>query len=246
MVTVGFQEAWLEVVRRLMVSQWELYNLIVHIKDPSCLDQAFHEKVENLAKTRGALGPKQVAYTIFPHRLYEKRGNAASLFTAYNRPGGLYERIKTKWGTYFGRMTNYRGESGEVNQLERVISAVRTRGHHCKAAYTVIIQMPGGETTLPRGGPCLNYIAVQVAPGEIGQSFALGLLAVYRNHDFLERAYGNYWGLCNLLRFLAREVGARNGPLTCVSSHAYVSGEKTALKRFVGEGRCNPIVARSN
>jgi len=53
------------------------------------------------------------------------------------------------------------------------------------------------------------------------------------NHDFLERAYGNYWGLCNLLAFLAREVGGEPGPLTCMSSHAYVSGRKTALKALV-------------
>ena len=59
------------------------------------------------------------------------------------------------------------------------------------------------------------------------------MLAVYRNHDFLERAYGNYWGLCNLTGFLAPEVDATPGPITCVSSHAYVSEKKTALKAFV-------------
>lgn len=61
----------------------------------------------------------------------------------------------------------------------------------------------------------------------------LGLLAVYRNHDFLERAYGNYWGLCNLLNFIANEVGATPGPLTCVSSHAYVDKKKTAFKTLL-------------
>ncbi|MCJ7504472.1 MAG: hypothetical protein MUP80_15640, partial [Acidobacteriia bacterium] len=107
------------------------------------------------------------------------------------------------------------------------------REYLSKAAYTVLIQKPGGETVRPLGGPCLNYIAVQTEQGQAGRPLTLALLAVYRNHDFLERAYGNYWGLCNLLMFLAKEVGGLPGPLTCVSSHAYVAGKKRELKQLV-------------
>ena len=96
-------------------------------------------------------------------------------------------------------MTHYNGPDGTVNQLNNIIAAIRDRENLSKAAYTIVIQEPGGETVRPLGGPCLNYIAVQAEPGQAGQPLTLGLLAVYRNHDFLERAYGNYWGLCNLL-----------------------------------------------
>jgi len=174
-----------------------------------------------------------VAYTIFPHGLYQKIGNFRELFKAYNRSNGLYERVqrrKPSWGTYFRRMTHYDKTGGVVNQLGNIIEAIRTRQKVSKAAYTVVIQNPGAETVRPRGGPCLNSFAVQIEPGN---PLVLGLLAFYRNHDFLERAYGNYWGLCNLLRFLSEEVGATLGPLTCVSSHAYVSQSKAALKVFV-------------
>ena len=114
-----------------------------------------------------------------------------------------------------------------------IISAIRDRENISRAAYTVVIQHPGGETIRPLGGPCLNYLAVQAEPAQGNQRMTLGLLAVYRNHDFLERAHGNYWGLCNLIGFLAKEVDGKPGPLTCVSSHAYVSGKKTALKALV-------------
>jgi hypothetical protein len=127
-------------------------------------------------------------------------------------------------------MTRYEGHNGPVNQLGNIISAIRGRANLSKAAYTVVIQRPGGETIRPLGGPCLNYLAVQAEPGNRRQ---IGLLAVYRNHDFLERAYGNYWGLCNLVRFLAKEVGGDPGPLTCISSHAFVDKKKTALRAFV-------------
>lgn len=236
LVCDDFQNTWLKVVRQLMASDWEIRNLIVQIENPSLLDETFHGRVETFAEEQGILGPKHVAYTIFPHRLYRGCGNARQLFIAYNRPNGLFERLqhlKPGWGTYFRRMTHYMGAAGPVNQLQNIITAIRTRGRLCKAAYTVVIQNPGGETVRPLGGPCLNYVAVQAEPGKGSQPLTLGLLAVYRNHDFLERAYGNYWGLCNLLMFLVNEVGGVAGPFTCVSSHAYVAGKKKALKQLV-------------
>lgn len=236
-VSDDFQHAWLEVVRKLSVSHWEIRNLVVQVKDPSALDVAFHKKVEAFAKAQDLLGPKHVAYTLFPQGLYRHSGKPDTLFEAYNKAGGLFEKLQRRkpgWGTYFRRMTNYGGAKGEViNQLGNIITAIRKRDNLSRAAYTIVIQKPGGETVRPLGAPCLNYIAVQAEHGEAGQPFTLGLLAVYRNHDFLERAYGNYWGLCNLLLFLAKEVGGTPGPLTCVSSHAYVEAKKMACMHLV-------------
>jgi thymidylate synthase len=229
----GLQSAWLDVVRRLANSHWETRNLVVQIQDTGAFDDAFNDQVTGFARAHGLLGPKHVAYTIFPQGLYSDGHDAAYVFRAYNRAGGMYERLHRKtrdWGTYFRRMTQYPGHDGVVNQLGEIIAAIRDRKGFYTAAYTIVIQKPGGETIRPLGGPCLNYVAVQAEPGPPRQ---LGLLAVYRNHDFLERAYGNYWGLCNLVRFLAKEVGCDPGPLTCVSSHAYVDGKKAALKAFV-------------
>jgi thymidylate synthase len=231
-----FQNTWLEVSRYLITSHWEIRNLIVQIKNPRILDIEFHEKMEAFAKEQKLLGPKHVAYTIFPHRLYERCRKAKRLFTSYNRTHGLFERLqhlKPSWGTYFRRMTNYRGIDGTVNQLDNIITAIRNRKILSKAAYTIIIPNPGGETVRPLGAPCLNYIAIQAEPNHAGHPLTLGLLAVYRNHDFLERAYGNYWGLSNLLMFLAREVHGSPGPVTCVSSHAYVPTKKRAFKELV-------------
>ncbi len=231
--TNNFQQAWFGVVRKLMSNGWKLRNLIVHVKSPNLFDEQFHGQVEDFARRESLLGPKHVAYTIFPHGLYREKGNYHSLFRAYNRTNGLFERLhrrKPSWGTYFRRRTHYDKAGEVVNQLGNIIKAINTRQKVSRAAYTVIIQNHGGETLRPLGGPCLNYLAVQIEPDN---SMVLGLLAVYRNHEFIERAYGNYWGLCNLLSFLALEVDAEAGPLTCISSNAYVSQKKTALKTFV-------------
>lgn len=229
-----FQQAWLEVVKNLMVSQWELRNLVVQIRDPILINDGLNDRVHRFARKKGLLPPRHVAYTIFPRGLHRNGRDASKVFTCYNRKNGVYDRLHRRtrdWGTYFRRMTHYETRDGVVNQLENIIGAIRDRDSLHKAAYTMIIQNPGGETIRPLGGPCLNYLAVQAEPG---QPPSIGLLAVYRNHDFLERAYGNYWGLCNLTAFIAGEVGAAAGPLTCVSSHAFVSGKKTALKVFMG------------
>lgn len=231
--TDGFQEAWLKAVRLLMNMHWEHRNLMVQITNPAHFDQKLHDRVTDFAQQEGMLGPKHIAYTIFPHGLYQQTGSAERLFEVYNRRNGLFERLdrrKRSWGTYFRRMTHYDKTGHIVNQLDNVIRAIRTRQSVSKAAYTAIIQKPGRETVRLRGGPCLNYLAIQLEPRD---PTVFGLLAVYRNHDFLERAYGNYWGLCNLLQFLAAEVKATVGPLTCVSSHAYVSRSKTMLKALV-------------
>ena len=224
-VQSSFQLAWLEALRALSNNQWQLRNLVVHASDPSAFDDGFHKQVTEFCRRHQLLGPKHVAYTIFPHKQYATRGSASEVFTAYNRPRGLYERLHTRskgeWGTYFRRMTHYETGGGAVNQLRDILRAIRARQQIWKAAYTIVLTRPGSEAVRPRGAPCLSYIAVQLEPS--APRPVLGLLCVYRHHDFLERAYGNYWGLCNLARFLAREGACQPGPVTWVSSRAYVN-----------------------
>ena len=57
-VNDNFQYAWVEVVKNLMVSRWELRNLIVHIRNPRVLDQPFHDKVEDIHQGAGTSRPQ--------------------------------------------------------------------------------------------------------------------------------------------------------------------------------------------
>ncbi len=236
----SFQQLWAKVVRHLADASWETRNLVAHVKEPERFDDAFHSKVEGFCGREGLMRPRHVAYTIFPLEFFRKVGSSERLFKGYNKDNGLFQRLqrryqnKSSWGTYFRRMTCFQTPKGSVNQLENIIGAIRKREKVSKAALTIVIQQPGSETTRPLGGPCLNYLAVQE---ENTRPTTLGLLAVYRNHDFLNRAYGNYWGLCNLLMFLAKETDSVPGPLTCISSRAYFDSKKPALRVFAG-GLC--------
>lgn len=230
----SFQDAWVAAARHLQQNHWVARNLVVQIADPTVLQSALHEHISDFARDAAILGPKHVAYTIFPHGLHARCGTAGGLYKAYNRPGGLYRRLVRRasnhWGTYFQRLTAYPTSNGPVNQLDKIIAAIRSGPSTYSAAFTMVIQKPGGETTRRLGGPCLNYVAVQL---DAGPPMALGLLCAYRNHDFLEKAYGNYWGLCNLLRFMAAETGSQPGPLTCISSKAYVKDHKRDLTNLL-------------
>jgi hypothetical protein len=136
-------------------------------------------------------------------------------------------------GTYFERLVSYPSPNGPVNQLERVVERLAgalARGQRQGNAYELgltvpvdgmeselsadlRVQSPGIDTQL-RGFPCLSHISLTLFEGQLHMS------ALYRNHHFLRRAYGNYLGLGRLLQFLARESGAQTGELLCVSSHA--------------------------
>jgi len=232
---LSFQKAWLKASKCVADNQWEMHNLLVSIEDVSLFDNDMHQEICAFSNSVGLLGPKHVAYTIFPHKQYKGQGTATRLYENYNKHNGFYDwtrkRTRSGWGTYFRRMTQYEIQGKPpVNQLNEIITAINSRQHTYKAAYTIVIQKPGRETIRPLGGPCLNYIAVQ---GKSGLPRKLDLLCVYRNHDFLERAYGNYWGLCNLARFIAKETESDCGSITCISSHAYVDKHKEMFRKFL-------------
>ncbi|MEE8372648.1 MAG: hypothetical protein V3R87_02785 [Dehalococcoidia bacterium] len=232
----SFQGAWVRAVEVLAQRAWDCNNLVVHIQDVTKFDQAFHEEMKQFSRDVGILLPKDVAYTIFPHNLYRLNNSRKKLFDAYNGDRGLYSwtrrRSRKGWGTYFRRMTHYEMPDGSVvNQLDRVILAMEDWEKVHRAAYAIVIPRPGTDTARPRGGPCLTFILPQIHLS--ANHASVGLLCVFRNHEFLERAYGNYWGLCNLTQFIASETQLNVGPLVCVSSHAYVASHRSKLRALL-------------
>jgi len=228
----SFQKAWIEAICFLKNNHWEFSNLVVHIIDTKILDKEIHHKVTQFSKDIKIIPPKDVAYTIFPYNQYKGKGTTPKLYSNYINK--LYpwtrRRSHSGWGTYFYRMINYERNGNIINQLDNIISAINNRSTISKAAYTMTIQYPGSESIRKLGSPCLNYLAIQLEPGSPSK---IGLLSIYRNHEFLERAYGNYWGLCKLICFLAEETGLIPGSLTCISSHAYVKTKKIVLSELL-------------
>ena len=232
-VAPTIQSAYLRALAVLRDAGWQRFNLVVQVDDPEAFDEAEHLRLEALAAECGCKTPKQVAYTIFPHHLWATTASADHLYEKYHER--FLPRVNAHrhdWGTYFGRMTRYTNGGPATNQLKEIIQAMKSDPVVWKAAHWMIVPYPGPETRMRMSQPCLNYIAFQLEPGHPRR---VSLLAVYRNHFFLERAYGNYWGLANLLGFVAGETGYAVGSLTCVSSHAEVEGHKRAIRTFLTE-----------
>lgn len=133
--------------------------------------------------------------------------------------------VSAKHGkTYFNRLVNYTGlketESGkqtkEVNQLAEVIRLCKDaahRGTHFReSGLQMAIFDPAKDLTAsPRSNfPCLH---------QIGLSFDsrgdLQLSAFYPTQFVVERALGNYIGLCQLGLFIACELDISLAEVTC-------------------------------
>lgn len=224
----NFQKAWAQVVLELRKHHWYAWNVVVQISNPLEIDENKHKIMETFAANKRLVGQNQVAYTIFPYKLY--KGQERNIF--YEQYWRYYNAVKLKsyarWGdTYFARMIRYNGNGIEVDQLGTIIDSINNRIKNNGASYVMVIPYPQKDIKRKMGAPCLNYITVQV---ELIDSVRyINLCAVYRNHNFRERAYGNYYGLGKLLEYIALETRSRVGVLTCVSSHAYIDNDKAEL-----------------
>ncbi|WP_313164658.1 hypothetical protein [Sedimentibacter sp.] len=231
----NFQEAWIKVCIELSKNKWELWDVVVEIENPLLFNMEYDKLVTGFSKMHQLIRPKDVAYTIFPYGFYEINRDSDKLYENYWRFFKHARKAKNRgWGTYFERMIRYPGKKGNIDQLGTIIKSINNRSRDLKAAYTIIIPKPGTENTRPLGSPCLNYIAIRTEPSNTGR--IINLLVVYRNHDFLKRAYGNYLGLCKLLEYISVETGSNIGKVTCISSHAFVDEFKVDFKNFIFSG----------
>lgn len=215
----NLSNAWVQALKHIMYNGGDCLNLMVQIGNPSEREAQIDYAFDRMVRKYRLLPTRHVAYTIFPQRLYEIVNKERSkLYDRYNH--GVYPIIKTQWGTYFKRMIDwpFAKEGTKINQIELIVSKLIRRKRIYKAAYTILICSPERNFGQPVGAPCLNYVALQMEP----KYKSISLLAVYRNHDFVQRAYGNYIGLSDLQRFICEQSGFEVGGLTVLSSQAYI------------------------
>lgn len=230
----NFQSAWAQVVLKLKDHHWSAWNLVVQIRKPVVIDENRHRIMEAFADEKGLIGQNQVAYTIFPYKLY--KGQERDVF--YEQYWRYYNAVKlesyAKWrDTYFARLIRYNSNGVEIDQLGTIIDSINNRKINNGSSYVMLIPYPQKDIKRKMGAPCLNYITVQVEI--INNIRYINLCSVYRNHNFRERAYGNYYGLGKLLEYIALETNSKVGVLTCVSSHAYIDGDKARLLQIAEE-----------
>jgi len=166
---------------------------------------------------------KVSALTIFPYDAWTRRGCPdVGAFSKWYLEH-FFPRLKARdtrngHGTYFERMVRFQGSKKDAgtlglatkNQLEHVVGIWRrdrAKGHSTRhSAIQIAIFDPAKDHTggVMLGFPCLQQVSLAY-DGEDG----LAVSAYYPTQYIMDRAYGNYLGLCHLGYFLAKEMGLR-------------------------------------
>ena len=200
-------------------------GLTIHINEPS-MPEPISLRAHDAARIDHSIkSVADVANTIFPRKGRLWARNISDFTNWYNK---AYRRRKTgTWGTYFQRMVDF--GPNHVNQIEQVLKGLNDWGGRHSAAF--VIHLSSAELDKPRkiGGPCLQYLQV----GDVGGN-QMGMTAVYRSHDYYQKALGNFLGLSRLLHYLCEKTGKDVGSITCLSSYAFLSGSKTNTRKLIG------------
>jgi len=221
-------DAWLKAAEYI-IQNGNGFNLVVEIQNPVTIRDIDLINLNPHELDARLNDVKNVSKTIFPHRLWTREIDRQLLYTKHRDIYLRGKRItsnKSAWGNYFLRFTHF--GLNQKNQLENIIN--RLSGNKRKFSAACIMHTNSVDTdnnTRIIGGPCLQY--VQFSVDNTGN---LNLTALYRNHDFLNKAFGNYIGLGKLLEFVSHETGRPAGILTCYSTHYYADNfrQLSALK----------------
>lgn len=199
-------------------------NIIVTITEPAQFDQAWLGRFDPRVEKPDGDWIRDVINTVFPQKTLQNSVNRHAFYQRYERAHG---RSRNKrWGTYFSRLIAF-GIQKE-NQLENVIRALNTWKNNPQAALTIHLSSPETDSLRPLGAPCWHYGEFLCPDRE-----TIELVVVYRNHDYFNKALGNFIGLSRLLNFVCHETNRNPGKLVCHSVRAYYDANKSQLQRLV-------------
>lgn len=169
-------------------------------------DPAVRQAVDQLLKRKGRLKVEDVAFTIFPQRLWEmSRGERTRLFTLYRATFPRWQAMNKKAngrGLYFERMVMYGRGPCDGNQLEWILSQYGSRAGVRRSMLQATTFDPGRDhvASAQLGFPCLQQVSFEpTAAGLVVNAF-------YATQQIFDKAYGNYLGLAQLGAFMAHEM----------------------------------------
>lgn len=214
-------DAWYKAMHYLKTVKYDAYNLIAEINEPTVIEQEIHQNLNGVLQDLGDQSIETVANTIFPVGLLDPSKGRSELYRRYKNLYPQLRRIpENSRGTYFGRLVAWNFEQNPnqpFNQIEQTIQkliSARTNSIRIRVRYEMSIYDPQLDHDMTMGFPCMSFISIKIR-GEY-----IDMTSIYRNQHFIQKAYGNYLGLGQLLDFIASESGFRRGKLTCIATHA--------------------------
>ena len=170
-------------------------------------DPAVRQALDLLLKRKGRILVDNVAFTIFPQRLWEmSRGDRTRLFAVYRKTFPRWQAINRRAngrGMYFERMIMYGRGPCDGNQLEWIFSQFNSRKGVRRSMLQATTFDPGRDHVASAriSFPCLQQVSFEpTAAGLVTNAF-------YATQQIFDKAYGNYLGLAQLGAFMAHEMG---------------------------------------
>jgi hypothetical protein len=228
--------AWARALRRASApGQKEVGPLIISVTGFNS-ESAFEENhgirsaLDALLANEGKQSVDTVANTIFPVSMWNPEKARQRLFDRYT---SVLSRIrgashKNTHGTYFGRMITG-GPKGYENQLDFAIATYLSRTSVRRSILQIGVFDPSRDhsASAQRGFPCMQHVTFAPVDG------GLCVNAFYATQYLVERAYGNYVGLCRLGRFAAHELGVPLTRMTCFTGIAECEMSKNKVKNIL-------------
>lgn len=172
--------------------------------------ETLRHALEQVLMQKGKISVEDVAYTIFPERLWQiARRDRARLFELYK---GIYPRYVAMnrrangRGLYFERLTMFGSDVPcEGNQLEWILSQYNSRSGVRDSMFQAAVFDPARDhiKNARVSFPCLQHVSF-VPTGD-----GLVMNAFYATQYVFDKAYGNYLGLAQLGAFMAHEMSLR-------------------------------------
>jgi thymidylate synthase len=205
-------DAWIAASDYIISEHRSVDNLLVTIRDPTFMEPTWLNQYNPRSVLPKAMSLQNIVNTIFPMNRSKRIPNRSELYGDYL---SIFERRRKGfgWGTYFQRLISF--GPNNVNQLEQTIGKLRGWKTNNVAAHYFHLSSRDIDAPRKLGSPCWQYGQLSVRDGIVD------FIVVYRNHDFFQKALGNYIGLGQLLLFICRESGLQPGNLVCHSIHAY-------------------------
>lgn len=184
------------------------------------------------ARSVGAELPSSVASMLLPKLVRKSTASASTAIEAGQRMMGRGRRRGITYSgwrhTYFERLTgawyNRRGNKETIsqNRLLKAIEKIVEWGKNAEAVFYLHTNLEV-DNFRPRGSPCLQYIQIRIYGNNL-----ISLVGVYRAHDYVNKALGNFIGLNDLGRFVADQTGKSFTGVNVVSLHPFIDRKSQA------------------
>lgn len=205
-----------------------------------CEDAGVRQALDKLLLAKQLRNVEDVAFTIFPQRLWQvAQGQRDRLFDYYRSAFPRYQAMNprdNKRGLYFERLISYGRGPCDGNQLEWILSQFNGREGVRRSMFQASVFDPARDhvATAQLQFPCLQHVTFEPT----GDGLVVN--AFYATQQLFVKAYGNYLGIAQLGAFMAHEMNlklARMNVIVGVAKFERISKTDAALAPLLAAAR---------